>query len=133
VRIIALLAVLVLGADVTTGCLTPMATDCACTQEFDFLIVTVKDASGQPVSGLTITVTEVGTGKVLPVQQDAPTAGTYIILDDSFKSQISSSPETIRVTGQKGSSTFSQDYSVQVDSCGCHVSKVSGPDIITLS
>jgi hypothetical protein len=106
--------------------------NCVCTEEFRFLIITVRDGSGQPVTGVSITVTQVRTGQVLAVQQGVPTAGTYVILDDSFKSQISSSAETIHVVGQKGTSSFAVDYSVQVDSCGCHVSKVSGPDSVTL-
>ena len=115
------------------GCKMPAdQSGCVCTQDFRFLIITVRDGSGQPVTGVSITVTQVRTGQVLAVQQGAPTAGIYVILDDSFKSQISSSAETLHVVGQKGTSSFAVDYSVAVDSCGCHVSKVSGPDSITL-
>jgi hypothetical protein len=84
------------------------------------------------VTGVTITVTQVRTGQILPVQQGLPTPGTYALLDDSFKSQILAAGETIRVVGQKGTASFSADYVVQTDSCGCHVSKVSGPDTVTL-
>ena len=125
--------VLTSGSIAGVACKMPAdQSGCVCTQDFRFLIITVKDGSGQPVTGVTLTITQVRTGQVLAVQQGVPTAGTYVILDDSFKSQISSTAETIHVVGQKGTSSFAVDYSVQVDSCGCHVSKVSGPDSVTL-
>jgi hypothetical protein len=115
-----------------SGCDLPGTANCVCTATFVFLIVTVHDPAGLPVTGVSVTVTQVRTGQVLAVQQGAPTAGTYIFLDDSFVRQISASGETLRVTGQKGSASFSADYVVGADSCGCHVQKVSGPDIVTL-
>lgn len=120
---------LVAGGDI--GCVTP-SESCICTESFAFLLINVRDPAGQAATGVTLTITQVRTGQVLAVQQDVTTAGAYLILDDSFRTVIAPEGETLHVTGQKGSTAFAVDVVVKTDACHCHVSRVSGPTVVTI-
>jgi len=101
-----------------------------CTASFAFVPVTVRDSSGNPVIGLSIADTVIRTQHsfLVPQALGLP-AGTYVILDDGFRSQIRASGESIQVSGFNGATKFTATFTFDVPG-GCHVRKVSGPDSI---
>lgn len=102
-----------------------------CTESFAYVQVKVQTSGGLPVNNLTISDLVLRTGTRFPVPQiglvSAP--GMYVILDDSFRSYLRTSGDSVRVTGQEGGEVFSTDFVFDVPD-GCHVRKVAGPDVI---
>jgi hypothetical protein len=101
-----------------------------CTASFAFVPVTVRDSSDNPVTGLSIVDTVIRTQHnfVVPQSLGLP-AGTYVILDDSFRSQIRLSGESVQVSGFNGATGFTATFTFDAPG-GCHVRKVSGPDSV---
>ena len=127
------LAAGVSGLSLVSGCDMLPGQTCACTADFRFFILNVVDQTSQPVTGVTITVTLVRTGQVLPVIQDSGMPGVYFALDDSFVQLFSTAADSVRVSGQKGASSFAADFVFDTDTCRCHLNKVSGPETATLT
>ena len=103
----------------------------ACDASFAMLTVTIVNANGVPVEGLTTMTTHVASGTRV---QTSPTigSGVYVVVDDGFLVSHPGDSELVRfdATGPQGSVTA--DYTVRAGECQCHVSKVSGPDQLTL-
>ncbi len=61
------------------------------------------------------------------------TRGTYIIIDDAYKNNLSSEGNDIKISGTNESTGQTKVAVIKVagGSCNCHVSKLSGPDKIT--
>jgi hypothetical protein len=103
-----------------------------CTDSFAFVPLTVLDAAGNPVTGLSIADTVIRTQHSFVVPQSLSLqAGTYVILDDSFRNQIRGNAESVRVSGFNGATRFTATFTFSVAG-GCHVGKVSGPDSVTV-
>jgi hypothetical protein len=123
-------AVAVLGA---LACDDP-AGQCLCTEEFRTFPVTVVDATGAPVSDVTITRTNMRTGAVFePTWLGMPVPGTYVVADDGLLDEFSSDGDLVQVTGEKDGATFEAQFEFAVpDPCRCHVDKLAGPDTVTI-
>ena len=104
----------------------------ACTASFAMIGVTVVDGSGQPVPDASVTATLVRTGQVLvPTTLMLPTPGTYVLVDDGSTQLLRRSGDAVQARISKGALAVVADYVVAAD--GCHISKVSGPDSVTLN
>ena len=121
---------LVLSAAVAgaLGCTDDMA-GTVCTDSFAYVQVRAQTTAG-PIMGLTISDSVLRTGARFPVPQNGITVpGTYVILDDNFRGQLRTSGDSVQVTGWEGGLVFSAVYVFDVPD-GCHVRKVSGPDVV---
>ena len=107
---------------------------CACTLEFRFFTATVVDGGGAPVLDATVAVTRVRDGFSYDVDQGQGISGggRYIILDDGFKGEVAEGGEAVRVVVSKDGASVTGDYVFASDDCDCHISKISGPDTLTL-
>jgi hypothetical protein len=104
----------------------------ACTASFAMVGVTVVDGGGQPVPDASVTATLVRTGQVLvPTTLMLPVPGTYVLVDDGSSQLIRRSGDAVQARIAKGVTSVTADYVLAVEG-GCHVSKVSGPDSVTL-
>ena len=100
-----------------------------CTESFAYVLVRAQTSAG-PITGLTITDSVLRTGVRFTVPQNGiAVAGSYVILDDNFRGQVRSSGDSVQVTGYDGGNVFSAMYVFDVPD-GCHVHKVSGPDVV---
>jgi len=111
--------------------------DCVCTTQFVQVAITVLDAQGLPVSGLTIKVTMPRTGQILDPSRlsQGSEPGRYVIFNDAFKNLVApenrESGEEIRVVGSLKDPIFDETYRIGAPGeCHCHVAKVSGPDTV---
>lgn len=103
-----------------------------CTASFAIVPVTVRDSSGNPVTGLSIADTLIRTRQGFLVPQSfGLAAGTYVILDDGFRSHLRPTGESIQVTGFDASTRFTATFTFDVPG-GCHVRKLSGPDTVVV-
>jgi hypothetical protein len=122
-----------LAAITTLGALSGCKSDGAagvCTASFAFIPVIVLDSSANPVTGLSIADTVLRTQNNFLVPQTLGlSAGTYVILDDGFRTHIRTSGESVQVTGFNGATRFSATFTFDVPG-GCHVRKLSGPDTV---
>lgn len=116
-------AVSACGSDSTNG---------ACTEMFATIPVTIVDGAGQPVEAATLTTVLVRTGQVLvPTTLMLSVPGTYTLADDGSTSFIRRSGDAVQAHIVKGAAAITVDYVLAVEG-GCHISKVSGPDTVTL-
>jgi len=100
-----------------------------CTESFAYVLVQAQTSAG-PIMGLTISDSVLRTGASFPVPQNGiPVPGSYVIIDDNFRGQLRTSGDSVRVTGWENGEVFSAIYVFDVPD-GCHVRKVSGPDIV---
>jgi hypothetical protein len=103
-----------------------------CTASFATVGVTVVDGRGQPVSGAAVTATLVRTGQTLvPTTLMLTVPGTYVLVDDGSTHLIRPSGDAVQARIAKGPTSVTADYVFAVAD-GCHISKVSGPDSVTL-
>lgn len=106
--------------------------DGACTAMFASIPVTVIDDAGQPVENATVTAVLVRTGETLvPTSLMLMAAGTYPLVDDGSSSVIRRNGDAVQAHIVRGAQSRTVDYVFSVPG-GCHVSKVSGPDTVTL-
>jgi hypothetical protein len=104
----------------------------ACTASFAMVGVTVVDGAGQPVADASVTATLVRTGEVLvPTTLMLPVPGTYVLVDDGSTDVIRRTGDPVQASITKGATSLTADYVFAVAD-GCHISKVSGPDTVTL-
>jgi hypothetical protein len=115
------------GCDDTTGA-------CACTEEFRAYLVTVLDDAMQPANGVTLTRTNLRTGKVLePTWLGMPAPGAYVVADDGLRQEFSSDGDVVRVVFAQGGSSHTEDFAFAVPApCFCHVEMLSGPDTVVM-
>ncbi len=109
-----------------------LVSGCACTEEYRAYSVTVVDGTGNPVSDLTITRTNLRTGKVLqPGWLGLLIPGVYLVADDRMRSAFSSEGDTLRITGGKAGTSIVADFVFAVpEPCRCHVELLAGVDTI---
>jgi hypothetical protein len=105
---------------------------CACTEEFRSYHLTVLDAAGNPADGVEVTVVREDTGEQLEFGAPAGSAGTYVIMDDSFSDRIGPE-EAFDVSGARDEDSFRADFRFGTDPCRCHVLFLAGPDSVTLT
>lgn len=101
-----------------------------CTMMFAAVTAQVQDASGTPV---TLDSARISSDKLgMSMAAKAGLDGTgYTIVDDSHVTQLAQRQGTVTFTGfRSGREVARQDFVVKADCC--HVSKVSGPDVITV-
>jgi hypothetical protein len=101
-----------------------------CTAMFAMISVQVTDTNGQPLILDEHYTLRVRTGeKVTPQQQ--LTAGTYVILDDSYQRSLVNQTEDFRFVGKKnGTTVINETYRLSADCC--HVKKESGNATIVI-
>ena len=117
---------------VVAGCGDAGMSPGACTASFAMIVVTVVDATGQPIPDASVTATLVRTGQVLvPTTLMLPVPGTYVLVDDGSTHLLRRSGDAVLARVTKGPASVSADYVMAVEG-GCHVSKLSGPDSVTL-
>lgn len=106
---------------------------CACTASFAMIGFLVTDGAGAPIAVDEVILTIEPSGEALKVEQSLPFPGQVIVADDSseVKKKISPKGTTVRAVIRVGSSSKTVDTVVGVDEpCGCHVQKLSGPDVV---
>jgi hypothetical protein len=124
---------LLLGLTMIAACSSAVDGSCACTEEFRYFTVTVLDDAMQPAQSVTLTRTNLRTGKVLePGWLGMLVEGTYLVADDGLVKEFSSDGDTLRVTGTQGGATFTADFVFAADACGCHLQRVAGPDTVII-
>lgn len=124
-----------------TGCSTgPMENaenlDCVCSLELRMITVRVENSAGEPVSGIKIESQPQFTGNTvdIPTGLHPNVPGEYVIYSDSYLGDTSSGGDTILVRGySSGNLLFEEKFVIGLDPCGCHVEKLSGPDVITVA
>jgi hypothetical protein len=128
-----LLLPLVVGAGYLS-CSTTTDGACACTEEFRYFTVTVLDDARQPVDDVTLTRTNLRTGRMLePGWLGLLVPGTYLVTDDSDLDEFSSNGDVVRVVGTGPAGSFSADFVFRVpEPCRCHVEFVTGPDTVVI-
>jgi len=107
---------------------------CMCTMEFRTVTVNVVDGSGEPVTGLTVTVTNERTGAVLDVNQDNASpfgTGIYAVASDANTNDVSVAGDRLRFHAEGNGLTADAVFVVSRDACACHITKDSGPESIT--
>jgi hypothetical protein len=113
------------------GCFPP-TTDCRdviCTAVFVGITVEVKDAGGAPLTLNSFVVTDASGTPVSGTP--SPRAGLYTIVNDAWLSGHSNTTALLRAKGFiNGVEVFNEPYTISADCC--HVSKVSGKDVIVL-
>jgi len=115
------------GCDDATG-------TCACTEEFRAYLVVVLDDAMQPANGVTLTRTNLRTGKVLePTWLGMPAPGAYVVADDGLAGECSGAGDVVRAVFSQGGSAHSEDFEFAVPApCFCHVEKLAGPDTVVM-
>jgi len=121
------------GAD-GLGCSTATDGTCACTEEFRTFTVTVLDDAMQPAANVTLTRTNLRTGRVVePGWLGLLTPGTYLVTDDSDLNEYSSEGDILRVVGTQDGASFTADFAFRVLApCRCHVELLAGPDTVII-
>lgn len=105
-----------------------------CTALFAAIPVMVQTQGGAPVTGLTITATNVRTGQSFGVSQSLGGGngpGTYVVFDDNLRDRVRTSGDSVRVTGSDSALRFTEYFVIDVPG-GCHVRKVLGPDTVVV-
>ena len=115
------------------ACSSTTVEGCACGTAFLSAVLVVVDVQGAPVIGVTLDVTRVNTSESLEFIQTELPDGSYIIMTDEFVGSLEMAGEVIRVEGQKDNASFSQDFVFGTDACRCHITRVSGPDSVTIT
>lgn len=121
-----------------SGC-ADSSTELVCTMEFRILTIQVHDSNGLPVSDATLTVYHEGTNSAWPPATGdggfSSDRGTYAVIDDSHLQRIERGenvPLTLSATRSAQPAAVGTASWV-VTSDGCHVSRVSGPDTLTIT
>ena len=116
----------------TAGCADNSMPGGACTASFATVTLTVVDGQGQPVAEASVTARLVRTGQTLvPTTLMLMGPGTYTLVDDGSTHLIRHSGDAVQASISKGSQSVTADYVFAVAD-GCHISKVAGPDTVTL-
>lgn len=112
---------------------SPTAQDCVCTMEFRYITVSVLDNNGNRIDSLATKVTNKQSGKVYSFGPDsADYFGNYIVMTDQYVRDFNTSPTSILFEAGNRNFKVSTMFSIIADECKCHVSKISGPDTITV-
>lgn len=99
-----------------------------CTMMFAAVTVGVQDADGAAVTLDSARVSSDKLGVSMPAKGGLDGTG-YTIVDDSQVKQLAQRQGTVTFTGfRDGKEVVRQDFVVKADCC--HVSKVSGPDVV---
>lgn len=127
-----LLPLLVGGGSLTCSAATDGT--CVCTEEFRSYLVTVLDDAMQPAQDVTLTRTNLRTGKVIePTWLGMPVPGVYLVADDGLVDEFSSDGDVVRVAFAQGPATATADFVFATPGpCRCHVELRSGPDTVVI-
>ena len=102
-----------------------------CDMSMRVLIMQVVDAAGQPVSGATMTVRRVRTGKLID-RAEATGDGAYKILEDGVLRDLRPGGEAVDVTFALGSRRRRVRVRVGMDEARCHVRFITVPAKVVL-
>lgn len=107
------------------------ADDCKevmCTMMFAMITAEVKGAT----EALEVHTVRKSTGeRIEPVQQSG-NPDRYVVLDDGYQKKLQQATDTFVFTGKmNGQTVFEEEYVITADCC--HVSKVSGKDVINFN
>lgn len=116
----------------TWACSSTTVEGCVCGSAFRSAILVVVDDQGTPVTGVALDITRVNTSESLEFIQIGLPDGSYVIMNDLFVGALDMAGEVIRVEGRKDNASFSQDFVYGTDACRCHITRVSGPDSVTI-
>lgn len=122
------------GADLTDHRPPDSADQVACTMSFAMITVRVVDTTGALVEGATIAVTRARTGENVQLHdQGLPYAGTYVVLDDSWREKVDPAGERFDVTASKDGRQGSAQLTIGAPGAGhCHVQRLAGPEQIVV-
>ncbi len=107
----------------------------ACTLEFRYFTLKVLDPQGQPANSVAITIYSKKDNFPFDPCKDSycegfeTQSGSYIIFHDGL--ELNSKPETVIVEGEKDNLSFYSEHLFSHD--GCHINKLSGPNLVTLA
>jgi hypothetical protein len=132
------LSVLILFLAFLSSCDKDNAADCAglvCDASFQSLTVTFtnKDGVGVPVSNYS--AVNLRTNEKVFSDLSArtnTTPGTFIVLDDGYRSKLSAQGDDIKITGTYDDTKQTKSTTIRVANpvCSCHFQKISGEPII---
>ncbi len=115
------------------ACSSDTITNCVCTEEFRTFTVTVVDEASQPVTDAILTRLNLRSGQVLEPTSLGFEPGVYVVADDGHLDVFSSEGDVVRVTGTKGTISFSADFEFASPApCRCHVEQLAGPDTVVM-
>lgn len=102
----------------------------ACTALFAMVMVEVVDSTGKPAV-LDSTVTISSSGNIIPTTPVPANPGYYTVVDDGYKQMLELRTEQVTFKGfKRGKQVTEGTFVVRADCC--HVSKVSGPGVLTI-
>lgn len=122
-----------------SACSTVNKSECEnliCTEEFRMVQVKFIDASGNPVSVKDFAAINKRTGEST-VQNNEPATinnrGNYIVASDADLKKLSEAGDVINVSATHPISNkkIEAEFVVSGGICACHISKISGPAIMT--
>ena len=105
-----------------------------CTKNFASIIVQFVDKDKQPVQAGNFAILDLRTNKRLYSTLSATAnmlPGAMIVADDGNLMELSTDGDDIRVTATNPNTNETLNTNFKIaGGCGCHVSKISGPDTI---
>jgi len=111
----------------TDGC----SSDQACTMEFRYLTVQVKDSTNTPYYLDSVYTRVNASGDELHLEEMFLDSGTYVVLTDAQKELTSLEGDTFTFVGYKlGQLKVNEQYIVRHDCC--HIELVSGNEAVTV-
>ncbi len=136
IRIFLYVVVLVVISTACVSCDTTPPdpnTKCVCTLIVATVHVYIVDPNYQPISDATVTVKNMRTDEYYDVENPQGPSWLYTVIDDSFKSKIRSSGDSLYFRGSKDDRDGDALFVIDVPGeCRCHIRKVSGPDTLML-
>jgi hypothetical protein len=102
-----------------------------CTMMFKSISVQVKDANGHAVLLDEAYTVQTKTKETIRPAHHGKADGYYVVLDDSYQKKLQNMNASFRFIGIKdGKEVISQVFRIGADCC--HISKIEGPEEITL-
>jgi hypothetical protein len=132
------LSLLIVLAALFLSCEKNKTADCeglVCDASFKYLTVNFvdKDGIGVPVSNysaINLRTNEKVFSNFSATANTTP--GTFIVLDDGYRKNLSAQGDDIKITGTYDSTKQTKSVTIKVANfvCGCHFEKISGEQII---
>ena len=105
----------------------------ACSPVLSVVSILVRDAEGNAVPGTTVTMIRLRDGKSLgKATEMRKGSGEFALLESDALRWIAATGSRIRLRVRAGNHTVTAVIRVGRDASGCRITKLSGPDVITV-